>query len=239
MLTCAHVAGAALDMLGHEYGQAVGQSIRVAFAQASQPEKLTAEVIDLRYQDAAGRDDVAILRLLSNRTLQKYKNQDLKRFVEEKSVALSSFGYPDGDALGRNVTAITSGPVKAWHQIEVPQDIGTSIREGFSGAPVWSEQGCVGMVVARDDRRPEDRVAFMIPAEQLCGPLRRVQREMLGDILGPFERDLAGEIAAIYRLCRNENATRSKKKGLSDILQDLEKMAAGPAGQTETTMLAD
>ena len=227
LMTCAHVVGKALGL--SDYRQAKGESIRVAFDEAGAEQKLLAEVIDCQYDAREGRQDVAVLRLTEEVPVETANIQLVPRMQQSMGGKMSTYGYVYGNQVGRNITAITNGWAKSWVQIEVSQDVGIPILEGLSGSPVWCQQSqtYVGMVVARDDLCPEDRIGFMIPATELLASSRLIQQRRLRDILEPHEQRLSGQFVAAYQLCRNRNAVGSVHSRIADILEDLANKGAG------------
>jgi hypothetical protein len=227
LMTCAHVVGKALSF--SDYNQAKGQSIRLAFDEAGQAQKLFAEVIFCQYDAREGRQDVAVLRLAKEVSLETVNIRLATRLQQSRGAKVSTYGYVYGNEVGRNITAVTNGSAKGWVQIEVSQDIGIPILEGLSGSPVWCQQNrmFVGMVVARDDLCPEDRVGFMVPATELLAPCRLVQRRRLLDNLEPYEQDLSDKWIAAYQLCRNSHGVGRSHSRLDDILKDLADQGAG------------
>ena len=230
LLTCAHVVVKALNISTHT--DALNQIIQLVFDGADDAHKLSAKIISCRFTDNEGGQDVAVLQLLAPVELNRFPVQPAINFQGYRDVTVEAYGYVDGNAAGRNITAITRGtttdsPMTNWVQIEVPQTIGTTVRGGLSGSPVWQQERCVGMIVARDDLRPEDRLAFMIPVEHLRSALRIIQRERLHDILQPVFPALQNSIEVAYRLCRPEHPLTRSQQGLANILGDLANMSSG------------
>ncbi|SEH05860.1 Uncharacterised protein [Candidatus Venteria ishoeyi] len=71
--------------------------------------------------------------------------------------------------------AETLGPVtNRWIQAEARTELtGEQIRQGFSGAPVWSDSlgAIVGMITAYDTDSAQKRIGFFIPADLLLDAL--------------------------------------------------------------------
>ncbi|MEL7356937.1 MAG: trypsin-like peptidase domain-containing protein [Cyanobacteria bacterium J06560_6] len=227
LMTCAHVVGNALSL--RDYSQAKGQSIRVAFDEAGIEQKLSAKVLDCQYDAREGRQDVAVLQLAEEALIETTNIRLASWMQQSMGGKMSVYGYVQGNKVGRNITAITNGRAKSWIQIEVFQDIGIPIQEGLSGSPVWCQQSqtYVGIVVARDDLCPEDRVGFMIPATELLSSSRLIQRYRLLDLLEPYEQRLSGQFVAAYQLCRNRNAVGNARSHIADILKDLANRGSG------------
>ncbi|NEP63834.1 MAG: trypsin-like peptidase domain-containing protein, partial [Symploca sp. SIO2G7] len=222
LITCAHVVGETASL---------GQQVDVAFDQAGQTERLTAELVYHAFNTAEGYEDVAILRLQTPIDISPplVPIQLPSSFQDYLGATVRTFGYLAGNPAGRNISAQTAGSMRNWVQLEVSQDIGTSIAEGISGSPVWHEasQLFVGLVVARDVLYPEDRLGFMISVDQLHIPLRLVQRKRLWDLLQPHAETLRSQISAAYRLCRGENARGELHNEPEKMLKELSSLGAG------------
>ncbi|MEA5464238.1 VMAP-C domain-containing protein [Leptothoe sp. PORK10 BA2] len=230
LLTCAHVVVKALNIRDHTESR--NQIIQLVFDGADDSQKLSAKVINCQFTDNEGGQDTAVLQLLDPVRLDRLPVQPAINFQGYRDIIVEAYGYADGNAAGRNITATTRGtttacPMTNWVQIEVSQTIGTTVRGGLSGSPVWYQQRCVGMIVARDDLQPEDRLAFMIPVEHLRPALRIIQRERLHDILHPVFFALQSSIETAYQLCRSKNALTLSQQGLANILDDLADMSSG------------
>lgn len=222
LMTCAHVVGETASL---------GQQVDVMFDQAGQTERLTSELVYHDFNRAEGHEDVAVLRLPApiNINPPLVPIQFPSSFQDLRGATVRTFGHLAGNPAGRNISAQTAGSTRNWVQLEVSQDIGTSISEGISGSPVWHEatQLFVGLVVARDAINPEDRLGFMISVNQLRIPLRLVQRKRLWDILEPHTEEIGSQISAAYRLCRSENARGTLQSEPEKILEELSNQGAG------------
>jgi hypothetical protein len=155
------------------------------------------------------------------------------------------FGFPKGDEAGRNLSAVPTGSVAGgWEQIEDTKQAGIAIEEGFSGAPVWSQaqKAFVGMVVARDKRRPEAKVGFMIPTDQLRSlrmfmplppsgqPMRpqwsraqQLELERLRIALTDCERDHQG-VAAQLRVEQDAPTRHKLELQLQAIVEEMDRI---------------
>jgi len=81
-----------------------------------------------------------------------------------------AFGFPAGNhngtwAFGVLRKRIANGRI----QIEDVKQPGYRLEPGFSGTPVWDKklEGVVGIAVSADPKRPEAKVAFIIPTDVL------------------------------------------------------------------------
>ena len=156
---------------------------------------------------------------------------------------LQVFGIPKGDETGRNLTAVARGNViGGWTQVEDTKNTGIAVEEGFSGAPVWwsrkdadgrREEGYVGMIVARDRKRSEAKIGFMISTAELRMPLRNVTRLELEDILKPHELNLSAAIDTAYKICRPEDLRTPLPDSLEGILEDLSQRSHGESNHSK------
>jgi hypothetical protein len=228
LMTCAHVVGMALRLT--RYGDAMGQTVRLVFFEAGQTQALCAEVMYCKYEDLEGGADVAVLRLAASACVESCPIRLATCFQRPIGAEIRTYGYLQGNRGGRNIEAVTNGSAaRHWIQIESSKKQGMAIAEGLSGSPIWCEKtdAFVGMVVARDDLRPKDRIGFMIPAEHLRFACQLIQNRALLDILEPYEQRLADRFRVAYQLCRNRHAMRSLQSGLASILEDLATQGAG------------
>lgn len=229
LLTCDHVINAAISG-----DVSLGQQISVRFPLVGQGEFYTTEVVEHWYEGTdlgVCRKDYALLRLLS--PLPESVTPIPFRCPIPGNANLQVFGFPKGDAIGRNLTAANKGLVgSGWLQIQDSTQTGLGVEGGFSGAPVWCDKinACVGMVVARDRKRPEAKVGFIIPTEQLAASLRETNKFSLQDILQPHVQAIEVELMAAYQLCRPKNWSKPWATKLSSILSDLSIMPDGEAG---------
>jgi hypothetical protein len=162
LLTCAHVVKKALFAPDNP----VGAVLEVTFFNTAEPQR--AEVIFYEFEEQRCGRDAAVLYLLEGGP-GGITPAPLRPLGQYRGAQLHVFGYPN-DAAGRNLTAVTCGEASGgWVQIEDTKVPGLAVEEGFSGAPVWceAEGGMVGMVVARHDGQPQEKVGFMIPVQQL------------------------------------------------------------------------
>jgi len=86
---------------------------------------------------------------------------------------LAVLGHPAGHDLGTwALTKLTGmgGPGREWMQLDAVAPTGIRIQPGFSGAGLLDkDDGAVIGVVVVAARAPQERVAWMIPVEVICG----------------------------------------------------------------------
>lgn len=240
LLTCAHV----IETLGQDWKN-LATLIPISFFEAgldsdasvapdpshqapSHQAKMVWQQLD---EPGIYRNDFALLKLTAAAPCEIEPLQ-LKLLGTSNPSVLQSFGFPSGDTAGRNLTAEFGGEIRGgWVQIEGIGATGLAVEDGFSGAPVWCQasEGWVGMVVARDRRRPEAKVGFIIPTERLSAPLRELRRRTLHDILEPYKQEIADQIVNAYQVCRPEGWLSPYSNRLQPILSDLSSMPDGDA----------
>ena len=230
ILTCAHVIQAALGSLN----SCLGKEISVTFLFALPGQKQAARVIFCEFHELnaaqpeqRGRDFA--LLYLSAALPCVIEPVALDPLGQIEDTPIKSFGFPKGDEIGRNLTAATRGEVGVgWIQIQGTGQTDLATEEGFSGAPVWCNavQAFVGMIVARDKRRPEAKMGFMIPTEKLRRPLRAMEWHSLLQILADHQAEIAPQISAAYQICRPPHWPAALPRTLKDRLLDLAEMPA-------------
>ena len=230
ILTCAHVIQAALG----SFDNCLEKEILVTFLFALPGQKHTARVIFWEFYELnapqpelRGRDFAVLY--LSAALPPVIKPVDLVPLSQVEDIPIKSFGFPKGDEIGRNLTAAARGEVGAgWIQIQGTGQTDLATEEGFSGAPVWcaAVQAFVGMIVARDKRRPEAKMGFMIPTERLKRPLRAMEWHSLQQILAGYQAAIAPQISAAYQICRPQHWPTPLPHTLKERLLDLAEMPA-------------
>ncbi|NEP18510.1 MAG: trypsin-like peptidase domain-containing protein [Leptolyngbya sp. SIO4C1] len=230
LLTCAHVVQAALA--GQPDG--LNQTVTATFSMA-QPERVCStrvicyELHELDDPDPEKRRrDFAVLYIAEPLSIEPVAMRPLAQLSD---LPVKSYGFPKGDRLGRHLEAAIAGEVGAgWVQLQ-GTETGLAIEAGFSGAPVWCarQTAVIGMIVARDRKRPEAKTGFMIPVAKLQRPLRAVEWHSLWQILAADQAEAAQPMAAAYQHCRPEHWPQPWQTALLQQLQDLAEM---PAGQT-------
>ena len=166
LLTCAHVVEKALSGTNDP----LKVELWVIFFGTTEPQR--AEVILYEYEkDRLGRD-AAVLRLVEGgpKSIAPAPLRPLRQ-DQDDNLQVKVFGYPgENNSGGGILNAVTRGEVSGgWVQIEDTKVTGLAVEEGFSGAPVWceTEAGILGMVVARRNGPPQEKVGYMIPVQQL------------------------------------------------------------------------
>ncbi|MBD2428714.1 trypsin-like peptidase domain-containing protein [Phormidium sp. FACHB-1136] len=217
LLTCAHVVSKALGHQRKSYQilaqEMLGQKIALEFCGEGQVERHHATVVYWRSpaQTEPGTTDVdvAVLRLTEAmpRTAQLLV---LKRFPAFWENTFRVSGTPAKVADGVWAKGNLDGTSHDGRLVQMVAGPGYAIEPGFSGAPVWSPSlgdAIVGMVVARDKQREEERISFMVPAARLRPALDAVELETLMDILAPQINVLKDVISTAYSIAAGDRIT--------------------------------
>ena len=187
VLTCAHVVREVL----FAPDTVLGNSLSVTFFNASK--SLQGKVIFYDFDEFNYGRDAAVLYLEEALPQTDAFLPRLCPLRQFGGAVLNVFGYPNNDAAGRNLSAITNGEVDGgWVQIEDTKVPGLSVEAGFSGSPVWcdADQAVVGMVVARHHGQNGEKVGFMIPVQKLQAALQTVKQHALSRVLKPHKERL-------------------------------------------------
>jgi tetratricopeptide (TPR) repeat protein/S1-C subfamily serine protease len=174
ILTCAHVVADALG-IARDTQDIPTEDVYLDFPLVDSETQLTARVVFWRpvppkgSTSVKGKEDIAGLEL--NSPLAEGV-QPVDLIIEEdlRGHSFRTFGFPSGHDDGLEATGVLRGRQgTGWVQLEGVTQTGVRLEPGFSGAPVWDEtqNGVVGMAVAADQKRPEAKVAFMIPTKVL------------------------------------------------------------------------
>jgi TolA-binding protein len=175
VITCAHVVADALG-ISRDAQKRPTEVVYLDFPLIASEEKLTGRVVFWRpvppkgSTSVKGKEDIAGLEL--NGTVPETA-QPVNLIIEEdlRGHSFRTFGFPAGHDDGLEATGVLRGRQgTGWIQIEDVKETGVRLEPGFSGAPIWDEQlnGVVGMAVAADQKRPEAKVAFMIPIKVIA-----------------------------------------------------------------------
>jgi vWA-MoxR associated protein C-terminal domain/Trypsin-like peptidase domain/vWA-MoxR associated protein middle region (VMAP-M) 1 len=231
VLTCAHVVTASVS--SPPGSDPIGSPVTLALPFATGDQKYLTQVVFCDLNTAAYGDDFAILRLATvpETVIQSIQ---LATLPHANPVELRVFGFPKGDEAGRNLTVVSRGSVAGgWEQIEDTKQTGLAIEEGFSGAPVWcqDQKAFVGMVVARDKRRPEAKLGFMIPTQKLSSPSQYIRQHTLLDCLEPEQQTLSEQITIAYQVCCLRDSLKPPQTQLGKRLEELSRMTAGELGE--------
>jgi hypothetical protein len=172
-VTCAHVIGEALGL--ENLTQKPGGLVTIDFPQSARSEIRTTRVMVEGWfpgRPGSRAGDLAMLEVLGDEVRStsaaplRYAGGDNKR-------VLGVLGHPTGYDMGtwaRTKLTGIGGPGREWMQLDAVATTGIRIQPGFSGAGVLDEEdGAVIGVVVVAARSPQDRVAWMIPVEVICG----------------------------------------------------------------------
>lgn len=175
VITCAHVIADALG-ISRDTQTRPTERIYIDFPLVASEEKLTARVIFWRpvppkgSTSVKGKEDIAALEIYAP-IPSEAEPVDLLIETDLRDHRFRTFGFPVGHDDGLEATGVLRGQqATGWVQIEDVKETGVRLEPGFSGAPIWDEQlnGIVGMAIAADQKRPEAKVAFMIPIQVIA-----------------------------------------------------------------------
>ncbi|MEH1945988.1 MAG: tetratricopeptide repeat-containing serine protease family protein [Nostoc sp.] len=175
VITCAHVVADALG-ISRDTQKRPTEVVYLDFPLIASEESLTGKVVFWRpvpskgSTSVKGKEDIAGLELNGN---VPEAAQPVDLIIEEdlRGHSFRTFGFPAGHDDGLEATGVIRGRQgTGWIQIEDIKETGVRLEPGFSGAPIWDEKlnGVVGMAVAADQKRPEAKVAFMIPIKVIA-----------------------------------------------------------------------
>ncbi|HEY6787035.1 MAG TPA: trypsin-like peptidase domain-containing protein [Trebonia sp.] len=189
IVTCAHVIRDALRL--SDLTQPPSGLVTIDFPQNARSEIRTAQVaaggwFPVRPGVRAG--DLAMLEVLGG--IVRSADPAPLGNAGDGSRILGVLGHPDGYDIGAWARARLTGvggPVREWVQLDALAGQGMRIQPGFSGAGLLDEEdGTVVGVVVAAARSPQDRLAWMIPVEVICGywpDLRALVRPRAGGYL--------------------------------------------------------
>ncbi|NEQ38190.1 MAG: tetratricopeptide repeat protein, partial [Okeania sp. SIO3I5] len=184
ILTCAHVVNAALGKQLNAPDEP-NQEIDLDFPLVASGKILRAKVVRWRAVQPTSSilpeagADIALLELESS--LPEKTNP--VRLVKAENLSkhpFEVFGFPEGRSEGVSTNGIISNP-QANGRVQIEVVGAYPIESGFSGSPVWDEQldGVVGMTVAIDPKRPQVRVAFIVPTTQLIDACPELEEQAI------------------------------------------------------------
>lgn len=169
ILTCAHIITRALGVDQTTTEKPEGE-IQLDFPWLANKAKFTAKVVFwLPVNPNASAEDIAGLELDQNPP----EDASPAQLVTSENLwghHFQAFGFPEGQPHGISASGVLrSSTGKGWIQVEDIKETGYRLEPGFSGAPAWDDklQGVVGMAVAADNKRPQLKVAFIIPSNML------------------------------------------------------------------------
>lgn len=183
VLTCAHVVAQALNIPPEDTTEMPTEEICLDFPLIAS-EKISARVIFWQPVQPSTSisvekvKDIAVLELQSDPP----DRASFLRLVEAGNLwehPFRVFGFPAGHDDGVWASGVLrEKQAEDWVQIEDVKESGFRVEQGFSGAPVWDEQlgRVVGMVVAAE-RRPDTKVAFIIPTAELIKALSQMKAD--------------------------------------------------------------
>ncbi|MDB9307569.1 trypsin-like peptidase domain-containing protein [Aphanizomenon sp. CS-733/32] len=168
ILTCAHVVA---DALGdtRNITEMLGVEITLDFPLVPDRPRFTAKVVFWRPVNPDEQvEDIAGLEL--ENSPQVAQKVPLVTSDDWQEHSFRVYGFPAAQPHGVWATGVLRGrTAKDWVQLEDVKQPGFRLEPGFSGAPIWDEklQGVAGIAVAAEMRRPDAKVAFMIPSHVL------------------------------------------------------------------------
>lgn len=192
--------------------------------------------------------DIAVLKLINPDLLPKGAKPINLIKIGNRSLwgnKFKAFGFPEKGIKGEWASGKLMGPIgQGLIQLEGTRQTGLRLEKGFSGTAIWDEklQGVVGMAVQEDHKRPEAKVAFMIPTDLLLqvGDLATVcrvdgRRQGAIAILENYFEDYPTEIRYAYYLSLPENSIPLSSgksldefpKSLSEMIQNLDNSMKG------------
>ncbi|MFE7403101.1 serine protease [Streptomyces sp. NPDC057557] len=181
VVTCAHVVDLQIgrQALGPGHSQDTpADAVEVEFPFAEQTghtgTRLQATVVGWEPIAVDGSGDVALLELAAPVDCTPAPLACPPVLSDHR---FSVHGFPHGDTAARHATGVlrgASGPQGQWVQMDAGGPTGWAVERGFSGAPVFDEDGeaVVGIVALRDDHR----TAHMLPMSYLRTLWSQVRR---------------------------------------------------------------
>ncbi|MCP4701056.1 MAG: trypsin-like peptidase domain-containing protein [Gammaproteobacteria bacterium] len=182
LLTCAHVVNLVFGQDETSMGKP-SEMFEVDFPFLADNTRTNVKVCtDLWYPRLTTyppKSDIAVLEVISDLPETCCPNDLMEITGKLEGHAIRSFGFPKGTGnLGRWLQGEIVGPMpNQWLQAQARTELtGEQIRQGFSGAPVWSDSlgGIIGMIVGYD-LDPAKREGFFIPTHILLQVLRDVK----------------------------------------------------------------
>ena len=258
ILTCAHVVAYCLTsspenakkiMRQKEIPDEIIQVNFPIFEKGKIGKKLETKVTFWRpLNDQENIQDIAVLKLINPDLLPEGAKPINLIQIGNQSLwgnKFKAFGFPEKGIKGEWASGKLMGPIgQGLIQLEGTRQTGLRLEKGFSGTAIWDEklQGVVGMAVQEDHKRPEAKVAFMIPTDLLLqvGDLAtvcRVDGRIQGAIaiLENYFEDYPTEIRYAYYLSLPENSIPLSSgksldefpKSLSEMIQNLDNSMKG------------
>ena len=173
IVTCAHVIAAALDV--NDLTRRPTGMVTIDFPQCAPSEIRSARVLPDGWfpgRPGVGVGDLAMLEVLGD-DVSCTGAAPLRYAGNASGRVLGVLGHPAGYDMGtwaRTSLTGVGGPGREWIQLDAVAGTGSRIQPGFSGAGVQDEEdGSVVGIVVVADLAPQNRVAWMIPVEVICG----------------------------------------------------------------------
>lgn len=162
--TCAHVVAAALG-IANTAQEEPAAAVSLDFPFLSEA-VATAHVKVWQPVLPNEQGDIALLRLANSPPSGSHPARLLMNSnILQRRFAV--YGFPDGFDMGVWAYGVVRHQTASgWLQVQDAQVPGLPIRTGFSGAPVWDEQGggVIGIIVAATSGQDKgSKVAFVIP----------------------------------------------------------------------------
>jgi hypothetical protein len=177
-VTCAHVIGEALGL--SDLTEQPSGLVTIDFPQSAHSEvRMTSVMAEGWFPARPGlrTGDLAMLEVLGDE-VRGIDPALLRPAGSDNERVFGVLGHPTGYDMGvwafAKLTGI-GGPGREWIQLDALASNGSRIQSGFSGAGLLDEDdgAVVGVVVAAgrgpQERGPQDRVAWVIPVEVICG----------------------------------------------------------------------
>jgi hypothetical protein len=161
VVTCAHVLAA--DEV------APAGPVLLGFQFAGHGELVPAELVDGGWHPSAidGAGDIAVLAF-QKPLPEGVVPAPLREAEEVWDHSFRAYGYPKGherNGVWSHGLILGSAEVE-WVQLQADSGQGFSLRQGFSGAPIWDDQlGAVIGIVVGTDREADARTGYGIPVE--------------------------------------------------------------------------
>jgi hypothetical protein len=173
ILTCAHVVA---DSLGipRDTLEEPTQTVFLDFPLLTPRTNKLASIV--RYWSPA--DDIALLELIEE-TPTHARRLDLADLDDYGLLKFGVCGFPRGKDGGDWTYGTMLGRT-AQGYVQVEAETAHRVQGGYSGSPAWNAtEGVAGMVVASDEREPQTKTAYVIPASTILNSLphlREIQR---------------------------------------------------------------
>ena|GEM_PF-484191 len=186
VVTCAHVVAEALGLPLNHPKQPSGE-IALDFPLIALGHQIDAKAVfwlPIRSESSQpdGDEDLAVLEI----TIGLPSGCGPASLTRENAVVgavCETMSFPTGHDKGKPASGIICRGIGGGCQIlRAVDEIGSFVREGFSGAPVWSGQAVVGMIVRTNK---DEKEAYLIPGslliEKIAPKVRSLIRQPAGE----------------------------------------------------------